>query len=200
MQGDKEMKELAGVVAGARSSKRGLYSTWFLLLLTLIYASSFVDRIFLSVVGQAVKLEMNLSDAELGVLGGLAFSVFYSALGIPMARLAERYSRVMLISSIAARSAMTALCGTAGVLALARLPAGVGIGEAGSDRSFADCRPVPRGETGDGAGFVRLRSAYRCSGRAIGGGWAAQHFGWRHAFRRRPAGDRARRPRPVDAA
>lgn len=180
------MKELAWVVAGTRSSKRGLYSTWFLLLLTLIYASSFVDRIFLSVVGQAVKLEMNLSDAELGVLGGLAFSVFYSALGIPMARLAERYSRVMLISlSIAAWSAMTALCGTAGGfwhLLVYRL--GVGIGEAGSTPTahslIAD--QFPEGRRATALALYALGPPIGVLAGAIGGGWAAQHFGWRHAF------------------
>jgi len=101
------------------------YRRWFLLLLILVYASSFVDRIIVAVVGQAIKVEMGLTDLQLGLIGGLAFSIFYTTLGIPLARLAERYNRVTLISlSIIAWSAMTALCGTAGTYSrrAARLP------------------------------------------------------------------------------
>src|SRR5690349_5632073 len=101
------MKELTARNVGARANG-SWYRSWFLLMLVLIYASSFVDRIIIAVVGQAVKLEMGLSDLQLGLLGGLAFSVFYSVLGLPIARLADRFNRVVLIAlSIAAWSVMT---------------------------------------------------------------------------------------------
>ena len=87
------MKELTARIVGAGTGANW-YRGWFLLLLVLIYASSFVDRIIIAVVGQAVKVEMNLSDMQLGLLGGLAFSIFYSLLGLPIARLADRLDRI----------------------------------------------------------------------------------------------------------
>ncbi|MGF6597699.1 putative MFS family arabinose efflux permease [Paraburkholderia sp. GAS448] len=179
------MKELTAQNLGARSGD-GWYRSWFLLILVLIYASSFIDRIMIAVVGQAVKLEMNLSDLQLGLLGGLAFSIFYSLLGLPIARLAERFNRVALIAlSIAAWSVMTALCGTAGSywqLLLYRL--GVGIGEAGST-------PTAHSLISDEFGPRRRASALAIYAfgppigvlaGALGGGWIVQHMGWRPAF------------------
>ena len=87
------MKELTARNVGARS-EAGWYRSWFLLLLVLIYASSFVDRIIIAVVGQAMKIDLNLSDLQLGLLNGLAFSIFYSLLGLPIARIAERFTQV----------------------------------------------------------------------------------------------------------
>ena len=84
--------------SGAASSRTAWYRGWFLTLLVLIYASSFIDRIIIAVVGQAMKVEMNLSDLQLGLLNGMAFSIFYSLLGLPIARLAERFNRIVLIA------------------------------------------------------------------------------------------------------
>ncbi|WP_233870354.1 spinster family MFS transporter [Paraburkholderia adhaesiva] len=179
------MNELTAQSGVARSSS-GLYRSWFLLLLVLIYASSFVDRIIIAVVGQAMKVEMNLSDLQLGLLNGLAFSIFYSLLGLPIARLAERFNRVALIAiSITAWSVMTALCGTAGAywqLLLYRL--GVGIGEAGST-------PTSHSLIADQFGPRRRASALSIYALgppigvlfgALGGGWVVQHLGWRPVF------------------
>ena len=162
------------------------YRRWFLVLLILVYASSFVDRIIIAVVGQAIKVEMNLSDLQLGLLGGLAFSIFYTTLGIPIARLADRFNRVVLISlSIIAWSAMTALCGTAGAywqLLLYRL--GVGIGEAGSTPTshslISDQFPVQRRATA--LAIYALGPPIGVIAGALGGGWIVQHLGWRPVF------------------
>jgi MFS family permease len=74
-----------------------------------------------------------LSDTGIGFLGGFAFAIFYTTLGIPIASLADRHSRSKIIAiSLALWSLMTALCGSARgfvTLALARIR--VGIGEAG---------------------------------------------------------------------
>jgi predicted MFS family arabinose efflux permease len=179
------MNELTARSGAARSST-GLYRSWFLLLLVLIYASSFIDRIIIAVVGQAMKVEMNLSDLQLGLLNGLAFSIFYSLLGLPIARLAERFNRVALIAlSITAWSVMTALCGTAGAywqLLVYRL--GVGIGEAGST-------PTSHSLISDQFGPRRRASALSIYALgppvgvlfgALGGGWVVQHMGWRPVF------------------
>jgi len=162
------------------------YRRWFLLLLILVYASSFVDRIIVAVVGQAIKVEMGLTDLQLGLIGGLAFSIFYTTLGIPLARLAERYNRVTLISlSIIAWSAMTALCGTAGTysqLLLYRL--GVGVGEAGSTPTahslIADQFPQQRRATA--LSIYALGAPLGVIAGALGGGWVVQHLGWRPVF------------------
>ena len=113
-------------------SKR--YLTWALALLTLSYASSFMDRTILSITQAQIKVELGLTDTELGMLSGFAFAAFYSILGLPVARLAERYSRKTIIAlAMSLWSIMTALSGTArnyGELFLWRM--GVGIGEAGA--------------------------------------------------------------------
>jgi MFS family permease len=156
------------------------------LLLSLVYASSFVDRIFISVVGQAIKVDMDLSDLQLGILGGLAFSLFYASLGIPMARLADRFNRVRLIAlSIVAWSVLTALCAGAGnfvQLLLYRL--GIGIGEAGSTPTAHSLisDEFPDGRRATALAVYSLGPPIGAIGGAIGGSWVAQHFGWRPAF------------------
>ena len=101
--------------------------------LLLIYVSSFMDRTILSALGEPIKRELGLSDTQLGLLGGLAFALTYSILGVPFARLAERRSRKMIIVVVVAIwSAMTALCGFAqGFAQLLAFRAFVGLGEAG---------------------------------------------------------------------
>ena len=109
------------------------YRRYVLALLTLIYFVSYVDRQILSILLQSVKLDLGLSDTQLGALSGLAFALFYTTLGLPIAQLADRFSRRNIIAvSIMLWSVMTAFCGMAQsflFLFLARL--GVGIGEAG---------------------------------------------------------------------
>src|SRR3546814_1990888 len=60
---------------------------WFILVLGLIYMFNFIDRTIISVLGEAIRRDLGLSDLQLGLMGGLAFSLFYAALGIPLARL-----------------------------------------------------------------------------------------------------------------
>lgn len=118
---------------GAPRYSRG-YLIWAMTLLFLVYTSNFIDRTLLSVLQQPIKEELKLSDAQLGVLGGFAFAALYSTLGIPLARLAERYSRKGIITvALVVWSAMTALCGTANSYgALFAFRVGVGVGEAGA--------------------------------------------------------------------
>src|ERR1700712_296830 len=111
----------------------GGYKSVVLSLLVLAYTLNFIDRTIISTIGQAIKVDLRISDTQLGLLGGLYFALLYTILGIPIARLAERFSRVNIIAiSLVVWSGFTALCGTAasfGTLALYRF--GVGIGEAG---------------------------------------------------------------------
>ncbi len=108
------------------------YSWYVLLILVLVYVLNFIDRQILSILAVDIKRDLDLSDSQLGFLGGAAFAVFYALFGIPLGRLADNWNRVKLLSGgLALWSAMTALSGFASnawTLTLARM--GVGVGEA----------------------------------------------------------------------
>ena len=110
------------------------YRNYALAILFIGYVVNFIDRSILSILLEPIKQELLLSDTELGLLGGLAFAMFYATLGIPIASLADRWSRTKVLAiSMIIWSAMTALCGAANnflMLLLARI--GVGVGEAGA--------------------------------------------------------------------
>lgn len=110
-----------------------LYLGWLLLLMLATYTLNFADRQILVILIEPIKKEFGVSDALMGALTGLAFTLLYVGLSIPAARLADQWSRVkVLCLSAAAWSAFTALSGFATQfwhLAIARI--GVGIGEAG---------------------------------------------------------------------
>jgi len=155
-------------------------------LLTLIYTANYVDRQIVAILLQSIKEEMLLTDTQLGLLSGLAFAIFYATLGIPIAYLADRYSRKkIIISALTLFSIMTFCCGLAQnyvQLLLARI--GVGIGEAGtsppSHAIIADmyapnerAAPLAIFALGINLGlFVAF----------LGGGYVNQHYGWRVAF------------------
>jgi predicted MFS family arabinose efflux permease len=102
-------------------------------LLLFSYILNFLDRQILGILAQPIKADLGLSDTEFGAIGGLAFALLYSLLGLPLAILADRTSRAGVISvSVAVWSGFTALCGTAtGYWQLFLFRLGVGIGEAG---------------------------------------------------------------------
>jgi len=104
-----------------------------LALLFVVYAFNFIDRQILGILAPSIKADLNLTDTELGELGGLAFALFYTTLGVPIAWLADRWDRTWIMTiALTVWSAFTALCGYAGnftQLFLARV--GVGVGEAG---------------------------------------------------------------------
>src|SRR5690242_13799118 len=109
------------------------YRRLVLAMLLLVYTFNFLDRQILGILAPAIKADLHLSDAQFGAVGGLAFAMLYSVLGVPLALLADKTSRSWVVTvSLAVWSAFTALCGTAttlGHLFLYRL--GVGVGEAG---------------------------------------------------------------------
>ncbi len=113
----------------ASSSKR----TFVLLLLTVVYGFNFVDRQIVGILAPYIQADLEITNTQLGLLIGLAFATLYTLIAIPIAWLADRYSRVNILSiSLAIWSGFTALTGLATnftQIALAR--AGVGIGEAG---------------------------------------------------------------------
>lgn len=157
-----------------------------LLMLLLIFTFSNIDRHILAVLLEPIKHELDLSDTQLGFLSGLAFAVFYSTLGIPMAMWADRHGRKnIILMAIAVWSAMTVLCGfAANFMQLALTRMGVSIGEAGSsppsNSMIADLYPPHRRATA--MAIYSLGINIGIFGGFIIGGWINQLYGWRAAF------------------
>ncbi len=157
-----------------------------LAMLVIAYTLNFVDRQVIGILAAPIKLELGLSDTELGLMGGVAFALFYSVLGIPLAILADRTSRSGVIAaSIAVWSAFTALCATAsGFWGLFLARVGVGVGEAGGVApSFAlVADAVPSAQRARALSVFAFGSPI---GSALGiflGGFIATRFDWRITF------------------
>ncbi|MBI3656633.1 MAG: MFS transporter [Acidobacteria bacterium] len=164
---------------------RKVKAAWLLSLLLAANTLNFFDRQLLGVVAESVRKEWSLNDTALGGLG-TAFVILYAAVGVPLGRLADQWSRVRLLSlGVLTWSLMTMLSGLAGsywTLLAARF--GVGVGE-------AVCAPCAASLIGD-AYMARRRGralAIFMLGLPIGlslssalGGMIAQRYGWRMSF------------------
>ena len=108
------------------------YAWYVVVILTFAYIVSFLDRQILALLVEPIKRDLGISDTKMSLLLGLAFALFYTLLGMPLGRLADRYNRRWIITGgIVVWSVMTAVCGLArnySQLFLARI--GVGVGEA----------------------------------------------------------------------
>lgn len=108
------------------------YAWYMTVLLMVLYMFSFLDRTIIVLLIEPIKRDLHLTDTHVSLLYGLAFAIFYTFMGIPIARLADSKSRRNLIAAgVFTWSAMTALCGLAKdftQLFIARI--GVGVGEA----------------------------------------------------------------------
>ncbi|WP_373488477.1 spinster family MFS transporter [Blastomonas sp.] len=182
---------VAGIVPGATMPAAAMPAKvprvmlWTLLV---IYIFNFLDRQIVSILAEPIKRDFGLSDTQLGLMTGLAFALFYTLLGIPIARYADRSTtnRVTLIAvSVGVWSAMTMACGMARTfpqLLLARV--GVGVGEAG-------CTPAAHSLISDSVPPEKRSSAIAFYGLGIPigsllgmviGGGLADIYGWRTAF------------------
>ncbi|HYD88570.1 MAG TPA: MFS transporter [Vitreimonas sp.] len=157
-----------------------------LALLFVVYTFNFIDRQIMGILNVPIQQELGASDAEMGLLGGLSFALFYTGLGIPIAWLADRSNRTWIMTAaLTLWSGFTALCGIAQnytQLFLARM--GVGVGEAGGVAPayslISDYFP-PR----ERARALAVYSFGIPIGSAAGvglGGVIAQTFDWRVAF------------------
>src|ERR1051325_8002289 len=168
-----------------------LAKTWYwyyvLALLTICYVANVVDRSqVLAASLQAIKREFNATDAQLGILSGLPFAIFYSFLGIPLAAWADRSSRRNVLAwSCALWSAATGACGMAVNFAMlfgARVF--TAIGEAGgsppSHSLISDY--FPKLKRGTAFSLYALAVPIGTSIGAAVGGWGTQHLGWRQTF------------------
>lgn len=182
------MAELATSAAGTTEAIARQPARRYLVLglLTIIYALNFLDRTIFNVLIEPIKKEFALSDTAMGLLAGFGFVLFYSLMGIPIARVADRLNRRNIVAiALAFWSAMTFFCGMAQsvtTLALARI--GVGIGESAgtpaSQSMVADLfgkneRPRALGVYAIGT-YLGVFLGYFI------GGYVNQHYGWRMAF------------------
>jgi Sugar phosphate permease len=164
----------------------GNYAWYALLILTLVYVLNFLDRSLIYILFTPIKKEMAFSDLQLALLGTTSFVIFYTALGIPFGRLADRVVRKNMIAyGLAVWSLFSGLTGFArGFWTLFFCRVMVGVGEATLGPAalslLSDYFPPQRRAT--------VQAIYS-SGIAVGaglafflGGWIGQHFGWRWAF------------------
>jgi len=168
-------------------SEQGLTNRWLVLaLLVLVYALNGADRQILSVLAEPVRQDLDLTDKQLGLLSGAIFAVFYTAVGLPIAWLADRVNRVrVVVAACLFWSACTAFSGMAlnfAQLALSRI--GVAVGEAG-------CAPpsysllsdyFPPGRRATALGIFSLGFPLGIALGTAACGWITAHYGWRSAF------------------
>lgn len=168
------------------ADKPGAYRWYVLGLLTLTSAFSVADRLVFGILVEDIKAEFALTDFELGLLGGLAFSLVYVLAGFPAARLADRSTRKNIVAgAIAFWSLMTAACGLAtGFWTLFAARTGVGVGEGCSGPSsqslIADT--FTRAELAKAMGFLTIGASMGTAGGLVIGGQLAEMFDWRWAF------------------
>lgn len=175
-----------GIQQDAQREASLTYRSYVLLVLVLVYTFNFIDRQIVGILAIPIKAELHLSDSQLGLMGGLAFALFYTLLGIPIARLADRVSRTGIMTvALALWSLMTALCGlTQSFAQLFMARVGVGVGEAGGVTPAYSliCDYFPIKER------ARALSVYSFGipiGAALGivlGGYITSLMSWRMAF------------------
>ena len=184
------MSQQSEPVTAAENAAEQTYSKAYLRyalgLFLLVYIVNFIDRQIFSILIEPIKAEIDLSDTQLGLLGGIAFALFYTFAGIPIARWADVGTRKNIVAlAVLIWSAMTMFTSTAksfGGLLIARI--GVGVGEAG-------CSPPIHSMISDY--FPESKRATALATYALGipiggaigtlaGGWIGEYFGWRNAF------------------
>src|ERR1700722_1876586 len=157
-----------------------------LFILFLVCTVSYFDRQIVTILAEPIKTDLHLSDTQLGVLTGFAFGIVYCTFGLPIARLADRFSRLGVLSiSLVAWSICTVACGRAasfGALVAARM--GVGIGESGSIPTGLAVATdyAPREKRASALAFFAMGTPV---GSLLGlslGGLIASAYGWRTAF------------------
>ncbi len=177
---------MTNVSADGAEKPASLYAWYVLAVLFAINVFNYIDRQILSILMESIRTDLELNDTQLGFLTGITFAFFYAVFGVPLARLADRWSRRnVVVASLALWSAMTAVCGLARTFPqLLAARTAVAVGEAG-------CTPPAHSMLTDifpSSWRVRALAIYSLGlpvGILIGlaaGGWINEHFSWRHAF------------------
>lgn len=180
-------EQTAVKAAGFDSFKVSNGYRWYVVwLLFVVYVLNFVDRQILTILVEPIRKEFDFTDTQMGLLGGFAFAVVYSVLGIPIARIADKKNRVNIIAiALFVWSFFTVLTGRAQNFAqLFAARVAVGIGEAG-------CTPPAYSIIGDYFEKARRTTAIAIYSMGIYGGvfvgylvgaQVAEEYGWRAAF------------------
>jgi predicted MFS family arabinose efflux permease len=175
---------MSQAIAGTTKPDRRAW--WVLGILCFVYVINFLDRQLLSILAKPIQDDLGVTDAQLGLISGLYFALFYCLLAIPAGWLADRTNRVKVLSfACALWSAATAACGMASnypQLMLARMS--VGVGEAGGvPPSYAIIADYfPPGRRGTALAIFNLGPPV---GQALGVAFGASitaAYGWRAAF------------------
>ncbi|QKR99032.1 MFS transporter [Sphingomonas sp. CL5.1] len=162
------------------------YPGLVLVMLLAVYTFNFLDRQILGILAKPIQQDLGLDDAQFGAIGGIAFALLYSCLGVPLALLADRIGKTKVIAaSLIVWSGFTALCGMAGSfwhLFLYRL--GVGVGEAGgvapSYALIADYYPIERRARALAIYSMGIPIGLACG--VLLGAYIAALVNWRVAF------------------
>lgn len=163
------------------------YKRYALVAMTAVYTLNLVDRGLMMLLLEPIKVDLNLSDTQLGFVTGIAFGLFYATLGLPIARWADRGNRVTITSlaiGLWGTTVMACLFVTQYLhLVVARIAAAVG--ESG-------CKPPTYSLVGDyfpgAAERTRAMSIYWLGSPLaslisfIVGGWLSERYGWRATF------------------
>ena len=171
--------------ADAPAFSRG-YRAWLLFLLALINALTLADRQGVAIAGQAIKLDLKFTDAELGMMLGLGFAILYSLMGLPLARMSEHLSRTRIVAgSLAIFGIAAALCGSAqNFWRLLLFRVGVGVGDAGFGPPVASLigDHYPTSKRASAMSIIWLGAPVGVVGGSYFGGWMTQHVSWRALF------------------
>jgi MFS family permease len=123
---------IADVDSAVTRAKSAIYPWVIVIVLMLLFTSSFIDRQILSLLVKPIRADLDISDTEFSYLAGLSFALLYSIAGIPFGYAVDRWSRKnLIVAGVTVWSIMTVVCGLAGTywrLFAARV--GVGVGEA----------------------------------------------------------------------
>jgi len=162
------------------------YVNYVLGVIFVVTIFNIVDRTVTSILLEDIKRELDLTDLQLGVLQGLAFSIVYTVASLPIAYWADRGVRRSIVAlglvAWSAATAVTAFVGSFAQLLGARMAVGIGeaAGSAPSQSLISDYVPPERR-----ARALSVISIGSIAGLAIGqiaGGWLGQWYGWRNVF------------------
>ncbi len=170
----------------ATTSAPSRHATYTVAVLAVVYAFNYIDRQLIVILQEAIKQDLGFADWQLGLLSGFAFAIFYTLMGVPIARYADRANRRNVIAlAITTWSLMTAACGAVGnfwQMFLARV--GVGVGEAGcsppAHSMISDLYPQERRATAMSTYNLGVYLGVLVG--FIAGGWLNEIVGWRLAF------------------
>lgn len=181
MQSERETSQVGQAPYGSRG-----YMGYVLFLLLVVYTLYAMDRSIVLVLVESIKNDLNLTDTQMGIIIGPAFSIFYAIAGVPLGLLADRINRRNMIAFVVgAWSIATGLCGAANnFIQLAFARAAVGLGESGgAPASMAMISDIfPANWRASALSVFYLGGSIGAALAFAGGSWAAAHFGWRTAL------------------